>query len=538
MLGVTRAFSVPIDSERGSKSLLGRIFATQTGIHFAGKCSSRAIRRFAREERGVVLILFLLVVIPLLLTVALVIDFSQTLVVKRQLTSAVDSAALSLGTLPEIQDAAALREKADAYILAHYPEKSIGTLRSDLTTAVRSGDMVSVSATAEIPTAFLGITGKDKWTVTVNSGVYRRENKLEVVLVLDNTGSMAGNKLASMKTAANTMVDLLFGQDQVSDKVRMAIVPFANAVNVNVPASTPWLDVSNPAPLNWSIISDLQNRPNKSVTSLFGGILGEPWKGCVRARSDPYDTQDNEPDAGNNRTLFTPYFAPDEGWVDIRNGNNFVLLNLLGLPVSNILKYFTPSLRLGGGTPNYKCGEPIQPLTNDRATITSRINAMRADGNTVIPEGLAWGWRLLSPGAPFTEGVPYSQQDVIKVIILLTDGENSVQGNGAFGSYFTAYGYKNIPASNNQLGANANGTLDTKTTQLCNNIKADKDGDPNDRDILLYTIIFDVNSNAIQTLMRNCATDEGKFFNSPDAEDLQAAFQSIALGLNELRIAR
>ena len=500
--------------------------------------TTRTIRRFAREDRGVVLILFLLVFVPLLLTVAIVIDFSQTLVVKRQLTSAVDSAALSLGTLPEIQDAAALRDKADAYITAHYPEKAIGTLRNDLTTAVRDGDMVSVSATAEVPTAFLGITGKDKWTVTVNSGVYRRENKLEVVLVLDNTGSMAGNKLASMKAAANTMVDILFAEDQVSDKVRIGVVPFANAVNVNVPSNTEWLDRTNPAPLNWAIISDLQTRADKSVMSLFGGILGESWKGCVRARSDPYDIQDTAPNPADNVTLFTPYFAPDEGWVDVRNGNNFVLLNLLGLPVTNILKYFIPSLRLGGGTPNYKCGEPVQPLTNDRATITSRINAMRADGNTVIPEGLAWGWRLISPGAPFSEGVAYTQQDVIKAIILLTDGENSVQGNGSFGSFFTAYGYKNIPVSNNQLGANANGTLDTKTTQLCNNIKADKDGDPNDKDILLYTIIFDVNSNAIQTLMRNCATDEGKFFNSPDAEDLQGAFQSIAVGLNELRIAR
>jgi signal transduction histidine kinase len=34
------AFPVLIASERGSRSLFGRIFATQSGIHFAGKCSS------------------------------------------------------------------------------------------------------------------------------------------------------------------------------------------------------------------------------------------------------------------------------------------------------------------------------------------------------------------------------------------------------------------------------------------------------------------------------------------------------------------
>lgn len=487
------------------------------------------------------MILFLLVFLPLLLTVAVVIDFSQTLVVKRQLTSAVDSAALTLGTLPDIQDPGALSDKAEAYIKANYPENAIGTLTA--WTAVRDGNMINVSATAEIPTAFLGITGKDKWTVTVNSGVFRKETKLEVVMVLDNTGSMAGAKLAAMKSAANTLVDTLFGTDQVSDKVKIGLVPFANAVNVNVPPNTPWLDVANPSPLNWAIISDLAAKPNKSVMSLFGGILGESWKGCVRARANPYDVQDTLPDPADNATLFTPYFAPDEGKVNTTDGNNYALLNLLPLPVSNITKYFLPSVRLGSGSPNYKCGAAVQPLTNDKATITSRINAMAADGNTVIPEGLAWGWRLISPGPPFTEGAPYGQNDVIKVIILLTDGANDVGesvsriNTGPYGTYFTAYGYKKIPANGNQLGANALATLDSKTTQVCNNVKADKDGDQTTTDIVLYTISFDVTSQSIKTLLQNCATDPSKYFNSPSASDLESAFQSIAIGLNQLRLA-
>ncbi len=213
------------------------------------------------------------------------------------------------------------------------------------------------------------------------------------------------------------------------------------------------------------------------------------------------------------------------------------------MPVSDITKYFLPSVRVGSGSPNYKCGAAVQPLTNDKATITSRINAMVADGNTVIPEGLAWGWRLISPGPPFTEGAPYGQNDVIKVIILLTDGANDVGESvsridtGPYGTYFTAYGYKKIPANGNQLGANALATLDSKTTQVCNNVKADKDGDQTTTDIVLYTISFDVTSQSIKTLLQNCATDPSKYFNSPSASDLESAFQSIAIGLNQLRLA-
>jgi hypothetical protein len=42
---------------------------------------------------------------------------------------------------------------------------------------------------------------------------------------------------------------------------------------------------------------------------------------------------------------------------------------------------------------------PILPLT--KATINSAIDAMAAGGNTVIPEGLAWGWRGFILRPPF-----------------------------------------------------------------------------------------------------------------------------------------
>ncbi len=47
-----RATSAPIKSERGSNSLFSRIFSTQTGVHFAGKCSSliHALKRDPAER--------------------------------------------------------------------------------------------------------------------------------------------------------------------------------------------------------------------------------------------------------------------------------------------------------------------------------------------------------------------------------------------------------------------------------------------------------------------------------------------------------
>jgi hypothetical protein len=188
---------------------------------------------------------------------------------------------------------------------------------------------------------------------------------------------------------------------------------------------------------------------------------------------------------------------------------------------------------------------PIQPLTNVKATITTAINAMVAGGNTVIPEGLAWGWRVLSPGPPFTQGAPYGDQTTIKVLVLLTDGANNVYGDiGHNHSQFSAYGY----AASGWLGATDGSqtrqVLDAKTTALCNNIKADKDGNVATQDIYIYTISFQVADGATRTMLQSCATPPANcpgnqcYYDSPTATTLQGAFANIALGINQLRVAR
>jgi len=50
-----RAFSVPIASERRSSSLFCRVFSTQTGIHFAGKCSRALTHSLGSYARALAL---------------------------------------------------------------------------------------------------------------------------------------------------------------------------------------------------------------------------------------------------------------------------------------------------------------------------------------------------------------------------------------------------------------------------------------------------------------------------------------------------
>ena len=102
-------------------------------------------------------------------------------------------------------------------------------------------------------TNFLQIIGYGTMGVTVSSRISVNLNKLEVVLVLDNTGSMS-TKYGSMKgidglkTAATTLVNTLFANDPTSQYVKIGVVPFTATVNVGTQyATASWL-----TPTGWA----------------------------------------------------------------------------------------------------------------------------------------------------------------------------------------------------------------------------------------------------------------------------------------------
>ena len=499
--------------------------------------------RFGAEDRGVVLILVVLLLVPLMLVMAGVIDYSRTFLVKRQLTNAVDAAALALGVLPDLTDDEA-EQKARAFIETHYSEEEIGELT--VVNVVRDGERIDVSATATVDMTFLRLANIDDIDITAAAGAIRKENKLEVAMVLDNTGSMSGSKIQDLREAARTFVDILFAQDDAEEFVKIGLVPFTNAVRLNNPPAS-WLDTEGGSSIHGE---NLDLAEGQTLFDLHDD-LGVAWSGCVRARATPLDTSDTPPDPADPNTLWVPFFAPDEP--DVSGYQNNYLDDSLPSGTSpedaqrSIAKYTSGQSWPSSRGPDRLCADrPVLNLTNDPDVLYPAIDAMNADGNTVIPAGLAWGWRLVSPGAPFTTGAPYEDQKTIKAIVLLTDGQNFVrqQGNKHNKSAFSAYGYAAQPVEPSTThghlgkidGSQAHATLDAKTAQLCENIKADKDGDLSDQDILIFTISFKINSQNIKNLMKNCATDAGKNFDSND--DLTKVFEQIAIGLNQLRLAK
>ena len=184
----------------------------------------------------------------------------------------------------------------------------------------------------------------------------------------------------------------------------------------------------------------------------------------------------------------------------------------------------------------YGATDTIIRLTTNTASIKTAINAMTAVGDTNIPMGLVWGWHTLSPNAPFSDGSAYTTQHMKKIVILMTDGENTMTnpgGSNSNGSYYSGLGYiwQGIMAglSSGSSTSARQTAMDNRLALLCTNMKA--------RDIVIYTVRVEVTSGT-STVLQNCASSPDKFYDVQDVSTLGAAFDSIAGSIDNLRISQ
>ncbi|MCC6787152.1 MAG: hypothetical protein IT547_04885, partial [Hyphomonadaceae bacterium] len=324
-----------------------------------------------------------------------------------------------------------------------------------------------------------------------------------------------------------------------------------------------------------------------SHLALFDLVSNEDWKGCVEARPEPYDITDAAPNVANAETLFVPFF-----WLDTVDGvtgtsNSYFtdsVGNISGATMStnmaagagttqqqreaamfNVFKYRNNSASLDTSAPdtrgpNRGCPTPIVPLTSDDGVVQTNIAAMRhwSGGGTNQAEGLAWGWRVLSPTAPFTEGAAFNaaRDNVRKVIVLMSDGENTNVGSDVvMSSDYSAYNhlglwrdYASGGLLNQLVGGILRGILpsqyrrpinssasyvtyvNSREAALCSNIK--------NAGIEIYTVIFRETDTATENLMRNCASGSDHFYRADNAAELSQAFDAIGTGIGALRLTR
>jgi hypothetical protein len=151
-------------------------------------------------------------------------------------------------------------------------------------------------------------------------------------------------------------------------------------------------------------------------------------------------------------------------------------------------------------------------------------------GSTNIPEGLAWGWRVLSPKAPFADGADYASTS-LKIVVLLTDGTNSINTfTTDLGGAYSSWGYPYSGRLGTNPGTNMRDGLDAKVRTVCAGIKA--------KGIKIYTIGLMIDDANGQQLLSDCSSGADFYYNSPSASQLDTVFTAIAQKITKLRIAK
>jgi Flp pilus assembly protein TadG len=505
-------------------------------------------KRMLKNDSGNMAIMFGLV--GPLLGVALGLGVDTARLVNEQVAfhASVDAAALAIASdarsgNSDANNVETLKTYAEDYIKANYLPSNSNATNVQVSSLTIVGQTVSLKATAQYPTAFAKFVGLTTYSLASTSEAQRDgDNGVELVLVMDTTGSMSSSnggstsKMDAAKAAAKSLLNTIYGGTLASKpdnvNIRVSVVPFTAAVQLNKTASDfslSWIDTNQTSPLSTGkrttyTYDRYGNKTGTTVTN-YNKYPGTTWSGCVEARAGGtsnfntnYNENDVAPVSGAPATLFPAFYNDDASDKD-----------------SN-------------------CPDaPIVPMTYKRANIEAGIDLMGASGSTLIPEGLNWGWRAISPTEPLTkveasQNQPasvisnYNDQHWRKVMVLMTDGDNALQSgshNGSNSTDYSSYGYSNEAVlANNRFGQVISGTspqntaqdvLDNITLRTCNQIKA--------TGVELYVAGFGTGiSGTSLTNLQACASDTTHYVHATTDTALNAFFQEIANDINNSRI--
>ena len=348
---------------------------------FLSNARARLVRRlnqFHRDEKGAMIIFGLICFIAMLVGAGMAVDFMRYENQRTRMQNTLDRALLA---------SAALTQPLDAQdVVYDYFNKS-GLKDYTLNVTVDQGlnfRTVSATASAQVNSLFLNIVGIDTLMATARGTAEERIQNVEVSLILDVSGSMGSySRIDNLKVAAQEFVQSML-ESSDAGKVSISIIPYNATVNVGQRLIQEYT------------VSDEHTYSN-----------------CIRF-----------PDSDFRSTSIS---TVDE-------------LERLGH-----FNYSSSSSTSPIDNPWCGTGESraILPFSTSEADLDARIQSLYASGNTAADLGMKWGVALLDPG---TQGVvtnliatndidaelsgrpvAYNNGDTLKIIVLMTDGENTTQ---------------------------------------------------------------------------------------------------------------
>lgn len=331
---------------------------------------------FHKDTQGQFAIIFAITAVALVLAGGLAVDGARLYSAKSKLDNAMDAAVLA--TTRDITTGKIAKEDAEEaignflYSNINPASFSNAEVKIDNISIDDVTKTVKVDAHIKLPMTLTAVAGYQTVEVSSASAARYNDDKIEIAMVLDVTGSMSSKiegsptgetRMEALIEAASAAVNTLIPDEEAGKRVRIGLVPYSASVNIS---------------------------PVISKIKLYGSK-----KGCVIERT--------------NSQRYTDEFS---------TGSNRVT-GLNDKPGSYDCTH-----------------SEIVPLTNDTAKLTSTIKNLGTYGHTGGHVGIAWAQYMLSSkwNAAWpteSEVAPSSDKTTKKFAVIMTDGEfNTFLSNG------------------------------------------------------------------------------------------------------------
>jgi Flp pilus assembly protein TadG len=519
------------------------------------KCST-----YIRQTSGAIAIMFAIMLPILIGSVGMALDFAQAYLVQQRLAQAIDASALAGAA--SSADPTEIEQKIKDFFAQNYPPEKLGVTFIPEVQVI--GSEIIVSGSAYHQTSFLRAIGITQIDVNAETTVVREVQGLEVVMVLDNTGSMAtNNNIASLKTATQNFIGILYDNTSDPDFIRIGMVPYSNSVRIGSygvglnPDGTVY-----DADTFVTVPSGVSSTNTHNSTNWYGCVVEHKADGYAAGSTHVANTKGQ---LWNNGGTFNGH-----GWSPASGANDpypdDVLDDYEGpwdiYAFGRVIASGVECDDIGGAYSNSRCSNctgtggncasaycycwksssnagindgcpyaQVVPLTSDEEYLLLQVeddNAqvargepsepddMEPHGNTLGNIGMVWGYRLISPEPPFEEAHDWDDFYWRKAIVMMTDGDNT--NNGTYSSFWF----------DNKHGLGV-ADYNERFEETCDAIK--------EAGVIIYTVTFtsEINDDT-KGYYERCATDETKYFDAPSQEELIDVFETIARELSNLHI--
>ncbi len=335
---------------------------------------------FVRDDRGTVTIFSLMIFILMLGAGGIAIDVMRYETQRTQLQYTLDRAVLAAAALNQTED-------PEEVVIDYFATSGLENYR--LRVDVEEGlnfRRVEAYAEMDLQSYFMNMFGVHVMTSPSSGIAEERIMDIEISMVLDISGSMGWNdKIDYMQDAAAEFVETVLAANEEEEQVSISVIPYNGMVNAG-----------------------------STIASVFNLSDEHSYSNCTRFDQNFYNSTAIDPT--NDEIERLAHF-------DYNNRSRY----------REFRSAFCPTSDYGA----------ILPWSQDEDALIAHIEDLDADGWTAIDLGMRWAVGLLDPAAQPAvdaliasgdvhedfEGRPfsYTEDDVLKVIILMTDGENTNQ---------------------------------------------------------------------------------------------------------------